>query len=176
MRNKWHNLIRFTLAFTIALQSLMPTVAIADITMRCVNGHTNTSPCSREIVPAAVRTSAATIDHLSASCPMHSRSCHHMANCPMMDRAAATTTASVTSAAPACAITSTILAAGPDNFVAATKSWMLTTSPAQAPPSVASGIFTISAAVTSERLSAPPPRLPKDPDPCSHGLRAPPTR
>ena len=165
MTHRRHNLLWLILALTLTLQAVVPSIALAQVSVRC-EGSTLT--CARVIVPA----DAASPAHIKC---MDMTCCRHMSKMPgchmSMDMLAGTSP-STSMAQPRCLISVTpVGSTQPASKIALHRS-LLVTAPSTAPPSTVAIVIPRPLSTSTARASSSPHRSSHFTR--SHALRAPP--
>jgi hypothetical protein len=154
-------------ALLLLAQSVLPASAMALVSMRCVGMPVTAHACAEAVLPVAETTHAET--YLA---PMSC--CRHMhSDCPLMGVGQAETALhpAVLSALP-CRVSVTPLNNEQPVAITGMRQWMLTASPAMAPPRIMPVVPVLGASTrirSTLSYSIPPDRFTR-----SHGLRAPP--
>lgn len=169
------------LAVLLAVQSLLPTLASAEATMRCAGASPARRPCARIALPAAGVTPRTAYAALMACCRSKQDGCAMRQGCETMRRGCAlrparhagSTLSPAVLAARRCLVSVRLLTASRSPLVRHHSRWLLIAPPALAPP-VAPRPDTISpeliCSLSGDNILA----LPSRHQPKLHGLRAPP--
>ena len=183
MRHRRYNLITFLLALLIAASSWASTPGRAEAQMRCVGAAPASPACARAELPAAGLSEKQVYGTLMSCCRSMRDGCAMMRGCPMTmgqpsSRAvAAHRSSSATRAvlsARRCLVSVRVLAPTPAVQAAHRLRWLLTSSPALAPPAAVCAVTCAPEAICLP-FWADRPTLSPHTTPASHGLRAPPT-
>jgi len=179
MRHRHHKLATFLLALLFAASSWVPMPGRAQAQMRCAGASPQSAPCARAELPAAGLTEKQVYGALMACCRPMRGGCAAMPACPMRHpspRVAASHRGLFASrvAPPArrCLVSVRILPSSPTTPAHRLR-WLLTASPALAPPVTASAVVPTPQTVPLLSWTGDPALFPHA-APIGHGLRAPP--
>ena len=177
MRPRSYNFITLFLALLLAVSSWVPMPGRAEAQMRCAGASSRSLPCARAELPAGL-TDEQVYGSLMACCRSMRGGCALMRGCPMPQMSHGSMAARLASApslaalTARCLVTLRVSAPVPAPIAVHRSRWLLTASPALAPPLAASAVRAYPAVPVvfwthSVTLS---PHL----APALHGLRAPP--
>lgn len=174
--------IAFFLALLLVLSVGVSLPGRAEAQMRCAGASPHSAPCAQAELPVAGLTAGQVYGTLMSCCRSRRGGCPMMHNCPMqMHRGAITAThtpARVSSrsllASRRCLVSIRVTAAAPATLAAPRTRWLLTASPALAPPVTTRSIALPARAVSLAFWTDSPVFSPHT-VPSLHGLRAPPT-
>ncbi len=172
MRHRSYKFMTFFLALLLAVSAWLPMPGRAEAQMRCAGASPHSAPCARAELPAAGLTEKQVYGRLMACCRSMQGGCAMMQGCPMQHSAQGAAVHRAALSARRCLV-SIRVSTVPTTLAAPRARWLLTASPALAPP------------VTEQALALPvqtslptfwtySPVLSPHAEPHQHGLRAPP--
>jgi len=170
----WHRhykCMTLLLALLLAVSSWMPMPGRAEAQMRCVGASPNSVPCARTELPVAGLTQKQVYSRLMSCCRSMRGGCAMVRDCPMRPSAQAASHRSSFSTRH-CLITIRVSTV-PMTLSAPCVRWLLTPSPALAPPLAAPAAVPAPRTVRVAFWTYMPALSPHS-APTLHGLRAPP--
>lgn len=174
MPSRLHKSILLFMAFLVAVPCFVQSPARAEAQMRCAGASPQSAPCARAELPAAGLNEKQVYGALMSCCRSRQIGCMSMRDCPMRHHDQDTAvTHHFTLSATHCRVSICVTAAVPTTLAVRRDRWLLTTSPAFAPPTVVqTNCPTAQAALTNSWTYSP--ALSPHAAPTLHGLRAPP--
>ena len=169
---RFYKLLGLVLAALLLGSAFQPITARAEAQMRCVGAAPRSAPCARAELPAAGLTGKA-YGALMACCRAKQSGCAAMPSCPMRPHTRSATAHHGGLSAPRCLVSIHLVGTAAAAPLAPSRArWLLSASPALAPPTAAA-VAPVPHPVCTACWTYTPPLTPHA-APTLHGLRAPP--